>query len=163
MVRGSRHVSSTSGPVDVNVLALRQGSALVLRLHAESVSAKVVSLCLQKVGRQVLRPVTIVERQSGGEGRRGDTKLDTLNNRAPPATLSLVDGVLEEVVEKQVLEFGIYMVGFGNVRKEDGPDNATTTPHKGNGGVVELPRVLPGSLQINLHVRNHAGALRRIT
>lgn len=46
----SRHVSSPSSPVDMNVLAFRVVGARVFRLDAESVGTEVVTLRLEKVG-----------------------------------------------------------------------------------------------------------------
>jgi hypothetical protein len=151
-----RDVASTTSPVDVDVLALGQRGAGVLRLHTESVGTysatlvlsvvdgwwrdtEVVTLGLQKVCRQVLGPVTVIERQGSGKGGRRDTELNTLSDSTSPARLGSVDGRLEEVVEEQVFEVRLSAVGLGDVRKEDGADDAATTPHEGNGGVVELP------------------------
>ena len=53
-VRRSRDVTTTAGPVDVDVLALRVGLAGELRLDAEGVGTEVVTLGLQDVGREVL-------------------------------------------------------------------------------------------------------------
>ena len=67
-------------------------------------------------------------------------------NSLSPARLSLVDGLVEEVVEEQVLEVGVAAVGLGDVLKEDGADDAATTPHEGNFWLVQLPLVLLGGL-----------------
>lgn len=57
-----------------------------------------------------------------------------------------MDGLVEEVVEEQVLEVGVVAVCAGDVLEEHRADNATTTPHQSNRWLVELPAVLPGGL-----------------
>ena len=59
-----------------------------------------------------------------------------------------MDSLVEEVVEEQVLEVGVGTVGLGDVLQEDGADNAASTPHEGDLGLLELPAVLLGSLRI---------------
>lgn len=100
---------------------------------------EVITLGLEQVGGQVLGPVSVVEAQGGGEGGRGDTILDTARNGTSPAGLGSVDGALEEVVEEEVLKIGLGTVSVGDVTEEDRADDASTAPHEGNGGVVELP------------------------
>lgn len=100
LVGGGRDVAATAGPVDVNVLA---SVVLVIggfRLDTESVSAEVVALGLEEVGRQVLGSVAVEPRQGSGEGRSRDTKLSGLGNNISPAWLGLVDGLVEEVVKE---------------------------------------------------------------
>lgn len=101
---------------------------------------------MQKVGRQVLGPVPIVETEGSRETWGWDTELDTLDNSSPPAGLCSVDGILEEFVEQQVLEVGLGAVGLGDIRKENRADDTPTTPHEGDGRVVQLPLVFFGSL-----------------
>lgn len=57
-----------------------------------------------------------------------------------------MDGLVEEVVEQQVGQFGLVAVGSSDILEEDGANDATTTPHKGNRGLVELPVELISSL-----------------
>ena len=147
VVGGSRDVTATAGPVDVDVLALRVLLAGELRLDAESVGTEVVTLGLEHVGGEVLGAVTVVEGQSSAEGRGGDTPEGTLGDNVTPAVLGGVDGVVEEVVEEEVLKVGVVAVGLGDVLEEDGADDAATTPHEGNLGLLELPAVLLGSLR----------------
>jgi hypothetical protein len=130
----------------VNVLALGEGLAGVLGLDAESVGTEVVTLGLEEVGRQVLGAVAIVEAESSGEGGGGDTPESSLADHVTPAVLGVVNGLLEEVVEEQVLEVGVVAVGLSDVLEEDRANNAATTPHEGDGGLVELPVVLLGGL-----------------
>lgn len=57
-----------------------------------------------------------------------------------------MDGLGEEVGEQKVVEVGIGAVGVCDVFEEDGADNAATTPHEGDGRLVQLPAVLLGGL-----------------
>jgi len=59
-----------------------------------------------------------------------------------------VDGIVEEVVEEEVLEVVIGTVCGGDILEEDGTDDTASTPHEGDGWLVKLPSVLLGSLQI---------------
>lgn len=59
LVRRSTDISSTSSPVDVDMVALRVFLASVFFLDLESMCAKVVSLSLEKVGREILCAVTV--------------------------------------------------------------------------------------------------------
>ena len=142
-----RHVTTTTGPVDVNVLVDGEVVAGVLGLDAEGVGTEVVTLGLEHVGGEVLGAVTVVEGQSGAEGGSGDTPEGTLGDNVAPAVLGGVDSVVEEVVEEEVLEVGVAAVGLGDVLEEDRADDAATTPHEGDLGLLELPAVLLGSLR----------------
>ena len=145
-----RHVTATSGPVDVDVLVLGVLLASELGVDAEGVGTEVVTLGLQQVGGQGLGAVAVVEAEGSAESGGGDTPEGTLADNVSPALLGVVDGLVEEVVEEEVLEVGVLAVGLGDVLQEDRADNATTAPHEGNGGLVELPAVLLGGLYYNL-------------
>ena len=131
----------------MDVLALGVLLAGVLGLDAEGVGTEVVTLGLKHVGGEVLGAVTVVEGQSGAEGRGGDTPEGTLGDNVAPSVLGSVDGVVEEVVEEKVLKVRVAAVGLGDVLEEDGADDAATTPHEGDLGLLELPAVLLGSLR----------------
>lgn len=120
----------------------------ILWLDLEGVGTKVVTLGLEKVGRQVLGAVTVEEGQRSAECRHGDTRLNSKSNNVSPARLSSVNSLVEEIVEEQVLEIGVLAVGRGDVLQEDGSNDTTTTPHESNGWLVELPAVLLGRLYI---------------
>lgn len=145
-VGGSRHIATTPGPVDVNVLALGVLVARVLGLDAESVGAKVVALGLEQVGGQVLGADAVVEGERGGEGGGGDTPGGGLGDDVAPAGLRGVDGLVEEVVEEQVLEVRVGAVGLGDVLEEDRADDAPSAPHERDFGLLEFPAVFLGSL-----------------
>jgi hypothetical protein len=146
-VGGSRDVTTAAGPVDVDVLALGVLLVGVLRLDAESVGTEVVTLGLEHVGREVLGAVAVVEGQSGAEGRGRDTPEGALGDDVAPAVLGSVDGIVEEVVEEEVLKVGVAAVGLGDVLEEDGADDAATAPHEGDLGLLELPAVVLGGLR----------------
>ena len=165
VVRGGRNVSTPSCPVDVDVLALLVLLVGVFGLDAEGVGTEVVTLGLQQVGGQVLGTVTVVEAEGGAESGCGDTPKSTLGDDVSPAGLSLVDSLVEEVIEEQVLEVGVGTVGLGDVLQEDGADNASTAPHEGNLGLVELPVVLLcGVLDQHeaLSIRNDLGGVESL-
>jgi hypothetical protein len=115
---------------------------LKLRLDLEGVRAKVISLRLQQVGGQILGAVAVEPGERGGEGRGGDAEEGGLGDDVAPAGLRFVDGFVEEVVEEEVLEVVVGAVGGGDVLEEDGADDAASTPHEGDGGLVELPFIL---------------------
>src|SRR5271156_663102 len=146
IVGGSRDIAAATSPVDVDVLALWILLARELRLDDERVGAKVVTLSLDHVRGAVLRAVPVEPCKSGGKGRSGNTPLNTLADDVSPAGLCLVDGLVEEVVEEQVLQIGVGTVGAGDVLQEDRADNAPPTPHEGNRWLVELPAVFFGRL-----------------
>lgn len=146
VVGRSRNVTTPSGPVDVNVLTLGVLLTGVLWLDPESVGAKVVTLCLQEVGREILRTVAVVEAQRGAESRGRDTPKGALTHDIPPSLLGGVDSLVEKVIKEQVLEVWVAPVCVRDILQEHGSDNATTAPHEGNFGLVELPAVVLGSL-----------------
>lgn len=146
----------------MDVLALGVLLRCVLGLDAESVGTEVITLGLEKVGGQVLGPVTVVEGKCSGEGRGGDTPEGTLGDGLSPALLCSLDGLVEEIVEEKVLKLGVLAVGVGDVLEEDGADDASTAPHEGNVGLVELPAVLLGGLIVTMSVELHSKTYRRL-
>jgi len=146
LVGGSGNIASAASPVYVDILAISVLLVGSLGLDAESVSSEVITLGLQKVGREVLCPVAVEPRKRAGESGCGNTEQGSLGNNVSPAGLSLVDSLVEEVVEKKVLKVGVVAVGRGDVLKEHRADDAATTPHEGDGRLVELPAILLGSL-----------------
>ena len=118
-----------------------------LGLDAESMGTEVVALSLQKVGRKILRSISIVEAESSAEGWSGDTPESTLADNISPASLSLMDGGVEELVEEEVLKIRVLAVRAGDVLQEDRSDDATSTPHEGDFRLVQLPTILRGGLE----------------
>lgn len=130
----------------MDVLALGESLTGEFGLDAESVGTEVVTLGLEQVGGKVLGAVTIIEAEGSGESGCGDTPESSLADHVAPAVLGIVNGVLEEFVEKEVFEVGVVAVSVGDILEEDGTDNATTAPHESDGGLVELPVVFLGGL-----------------
>ena len=144
----SGHIATTSGPVNVDVLTLREVLVSALGLDAEGVSTEVVTLGLEQVGGEVLGAVSVVEAEGSAEGGRRNTPQSGVADDVSPTVLGVVDSLVEEIVEQKVLEVGVSAVGLGDVLEEDGTDDAATAPHEGNGGLVQLPAVFLGGLWI---------------
>jgi hypothetical protein len=131
----------------VDIFALRVVLAGVLGLDAEGVGTEVITLSLKEVGGEVLGAVAVVEGKSGAEGGCGDAPENGLGADVSPASLRVVDSLVEEVVEEEVLEVRVGAESLGDILEEDRADDAATTPHEGDLRLVELPRVLLGGLQ----------------
>lgn len=122
-------------------------------------------MSLDKVGGEGLGTVTVKEGEGGSERRDGDTPEGRLGNDSPPAWLSGGNGLEEEGGDEQVLELRVLSVGGGNVRKEDGFDDATASPHGSDTGVVEGPFVDLGGLtheHESLGVRDDLGGVKSL-
>ena len=135
----------------------------IFGLDEESVSTKVVTLRLEKIGREVLGTIAVIPAERGAESRKGDAPQSPFTDDVSPAGLCLVDGLVEEVVEEQVFEIWIVAVGFCDILQEDRSNDAATAPHEGNRRLVELPLVfLCGLVTFRQHwaVRNTASNLR---
>jgi len=101
------------------VLALRIFRAGKFGLNLESMSAKVISLRLQKIRRQILGAIAVIEAEGGAESRRGDTPFGSACDDISPSILGFVNGLIEEVIEQKVFEVGVLAVGTGDVLEED--------------------------------------------
>jgi len=106
---------------------------------------EVVPMGLQQVGRKPLGPISIVESEGGGEAWSWNTPFNCLADSSPPSRLSVSDSITEEVVKQQVLKLRVGTVGLGNISQKDGTDDASTTPHESDSGIVQLPSVLLSS------------------
>jgi len=137
----------------VDVLPIGVFLACEFGLDTECVSSEVVTLGLQQVRRQILGAVPVVEAQGRAESRRWDTPKSSFADNVSPAWLRLVDGLVEEVVEQQILELGFVAVCACDVLEEDGPNDAATTPHQCYRGLVQLPVVCCCSLVCYQSVR----------
>lgn len=149
----------------MNVLTRLETLILLSGPDAESVRAKVITLRLDKVGRESLGTVTVKERQGRGVGRDGDTPQDGLRDNAPPAGLSSSESLEEEGAGEQVFELRVFAVSGGNVGKEDRLDDAAAAPHGGDTGIVQLPAVDLGGLaheHETLGVRDDLGGVKSL-
>ena len=108
-------------------------------LNLKSMGAKVISLSLEHVGWQILGSIAIVPAQSSSESRSWDTPQSTFANDVSPSRLSLVNGLVEEVIEQQIFQVRIVAVCAGDVLEKDRSDDAATSPHQCNRWLVELP------------------------
>jgi hypothetical protein len=70
------HISTTSGPVNVNILANLVLLIGKLRLHVKRLSTDVITLSLEKIGREVLVAVTV-------EPGKGDEKAEVCRGERP--------------------------------------------------------------------------------
>ena len=125
----------------MNILALRILLVGMLGLDAEGMGAEIVTLGLQKVGRKVLATITIVEAKRRAEGGKGNAPECSLADDMSPARLSLVDCLVEKVIEQQAVEIRILTICVGDVLEENGADNTAATPHQSNRRLVELPAI----------------------
>ena len=101
------------------ILAIRILLASLLRLDPECVSTEVISLRLQKICWEILRSIPIVPAESSTKGGCWDTPQRALADNVSPAVLCLVDGFIEKVVEKQILEVWILTICRSDVFQEN--------------------------------------------
>lgn len=93
------------------VFAFRILGTRVFRLDLESVGAKVISLCLQKVGREILGAITVIETKRGAESWGRDPPDGAFAYDISPTWLCLVDGLVEEVIKEQVFQVRVLAIG----------------------------------------------------
>ena len=87
-------------------------------LDFESVRPEVVALGLKKVCWQIFGAVAVVEAQGSAEGWSWYSPECRLAHNISPAILSVVDCLVEKIVEKQILKVGIVAVGFRDIFQE---------------------------------------------
>ncbi len=162
LIGGGRHITASARPVDMDVFALRVLLASKFGLDAESVRAKVVALGLEEIRRQVLATITIIEAESSAEGRQWNAPQRALANNFAPAVLSVVDSLVEEVVEEQILEVRVLSVCRRDVLQEHGSNDATTAPHERNRRLVEFPAIFLRRLQMSSRVSMSAGPIANL-
>lgn len=110
LVSRCRDIATTSGPVDVDILALWVFLVGALGLDSECVSSKVITLSLEEVGWEVLCAVAIEPTQCSAESRSRYAEKCRLGDNVSPSRLGLVDGLVEEVIEQQVLKIRVVSV-----------------------------------------------------
>jgi len=151
--------SAPAGPVGVEKLAALFIDALV------GVRAEVVALGLQQVGRQARTAVAVEESECRGEGGHRNSGLDRPRHHGAPGFLVLVDEFFEEVIEQQVGQRRVFVVGRLYFPQELAPDDAAAAPHERDGAVIKSPFELPGRLAHEheaLGVRNDFGGVERL-
>lgn len=118
LIGGRRYVTASASPIDVVILTFRILPARMLGLDLECMGTEVISLRLQKICWEILRAVPIIPAQSCAESGRGYTPQCAFADNVSPAVLSLVDSLVEEIVEQQILELWILTICRSNVLQE---------------------------------------------
>jgi len=73
-------------------------------LDLEGVCSKAISVCLKQVGRQILGAIAVKPAKGSTESWSWYAKKCSLRDDISPAWLSLVDSLVEEVVEEEILK-----------------------------------------------------------
>ena len=128
------------------VLVKRESVTGIFWLDTESVSTKVVSLGLQEICWEILRPIAVIKAECSAECRCWNSPEGAFANNVSPSWLSLMDGFVEEVIEKKIFKIGVSTICGCDVLQENRTDNAATSPHECNGRLVEFPFVRLSSL-----------------
>lgn len=166
VIRAAGHLTTLASPVGVEVLA-GVGQELV------GVGAKVVALCLDQVRWEAWRPIAVIERKCCAECWRWDTKFGRSGNNFTPVGLHnfavevshceththttlerviefthlcVLHGISKELVNEERVQFWVLRVRIFDLAKEDGPDDAASTPHQRNAWEVQMPPVVASSL-----------------
>src|SRR5579884_4517139 len=105
-------------------LAARLVDALI------GVGAEEVTLGLQQVGRQAFRAVSVKKRERSGKRRGGDAETNCVNDGFAPGGLIVVQRLTEEIVQQQVGQFGVLIIGFFDFAQKTAPDDAAAAPHQ---------------------------------
>src|SRR5579863_41329 len=101
VVGGGGDVAAVTGPVGV----MGRGAGRVVNALI-GVSAEIVALGLEQVGREAFAAEGVVEVERGGKGGRGNAFPGGGGDDVAPGTLGVLDGFLEKLVEEQIGEFG---------------------------------------------------------
>jgi hypothetical protein len=91
----------------MDILARGQLIRCKLRQYTESVSTKIISLSLQKSGRKSFGAISVEPAQCGAKCWTWDAQSRRLSDDITPILLGLVDGLVEEIIKQQVLQFWI--------------------------------------------------------
>src|SRR5665647_314621 len=138
VVSAGRCCAAATGPVRVKEFAARLVHALV------SVRAEIIALRLEQVCRQNGAAVLVVERQRGAERGHRNSLLRRRRHDVAPAFLRALDFAPEIIVEQQVRELRIIIVGFLDLAEETRADDAAAAPHQRDAAVVQRPAVFLG-------------------
>lgn len=142
----------------MDILALGIFGIRKLGLNLKGMGSKVIALRLEKIGGEVLRTIAVEPRKSCTESRSRNAENSGLGDDISPARLRLVNGFVEEIVEKQVLEVGVLAIGGCDVFQEDRADDAPSAPHESDRWLVEFPFVFLSSLDRDIStVKNESG------
>ena len=119
LIRRGRNIPTTTSPVDVNVFSLGMFLARILWFDAESVSSKIISLRLDKVGGQVFGPIAVIETQGSAESRGRNSPQCSFRYDVAPPILCIVNSFVKEVIEQEVLKIRVLPVRRCNILQED--------------------------------------------
>jgi hypothetical protein len=116
----SGNATASSCPVEVDVGALFVLLISILRLDPKGMGTEVIALGLQQIGRAVSGTVTIVEAQGGAKSGHRDATERALGDDVSSASLCPVKSVSKEVIEEQVVEFGVFSERFSEIFQPNG-------------------------------------------
>ena len=129
-ITAARRRPAFAGPVGVEKLAARLVNALV------GVRAKIIALRLQQIRWQVRTAVAVEKGQRGAERRNRDAAFDGGGNSRAPAFLAAFDFAAKIIVQQQVRELRIVVVGFLDFAEKARADDAAAAPHQRDAAVV---------------------------
>src|SRR5665213_972246 len=109
---------------------------------AVAVRSEVVTQSLDQVGGASSTPIAVVISERCREGWDRHATLHRSADDPAPRGLSGGEDLLKKWGEHQVGEIGLLLVGLLNAVEELGPDDATTTPDRGEAAQVEIPSIL---------------------
>src|SRR5882724_11813275 len=124
VVGAGRRRAAFAGPVGVEKFAARFVHPFV------GVRAKIITLRLQQVRRQNGAAILIVKREGGAEGGNRNAFFRGGGDDVAPAFLRAFDFATKIIVEQQVSELGIVVVGFLDLAEETRTDDAAAAPHQ---------------------------------
>ena len=107
-----------------------------------SMRTKVVTLCLNQVGRQNGRAVAVVVGYCSREGRNRDPVLDSVGNHVTQRLLIFIRNLLEVRCQQQVGDTGVFSIGIGDFLQELRTNDATRAEDLRDFTVVQVPVVL---------------------
>lgn len=105
----------------------------------ECMGAEVVAQGLDEVGPDLGTAVGIEVLQGCRKSRDRQTVGDGQADNLPQGALIGVNLCQEEVVEQEIVQVRILVIGFGNLGQEFGLDDAASPENGSNGAVIEVP------------------------
>src|ERR1041385_2820474 len=94
-----------------------------------SVRAKIITLCLEKIGRQPLVAIRVVKGQGSAERRHGNAFLRRRGDDIPQRLLRTFDRGAEEGIEQQIKQLRIVIKSLFYFAEEHTSDDASAAPH----------------------------------
>jgi hypothetical protein len=103
----------------VDILAFWVFATGKLWLDLERMGTKVISLCLEQIGREILSTVSIKPAESGAESRSWYAEKGGLRDDVSPTRLRFVNSLVEEVIEEEILKIWVVAISCSDVLQED--------------------------------------------